>query len=408
MQRLSTGVALGLWGVTVVASFALGRFAGTLAAAPAPEDLGAAIRAALGEGDVLERSGRMTSLLEHLDPGNLPQVLAVYDPMLPVVGESDIRPFVAAWTRFDPAGALDHTLAWPFRTRREIGVVAAIESWAQRDPSAARLAYERIVAEHRDLRPRLFEALLAGWVHSGRDGLDGYLAELPPASWEAATGIAVGALVRRGGAEAALGWADRVLRNEAYDAKLKGSTFRHATRSVARSDPERAAAWALSHAGSEYADDGPRIVAEQWGGRDGRAAIEWVRKLEAGKPREQAVREAFLQWSKSDPAGAQAWLASESLTEFHDPALNVYARRLADRAPQEAVGWCERMLDAEWRRSCLKAAATQWYRQDAVAAEAWLQASALDEGARQQVREAPAERRRARGGLRPRAGGGPG
>jgi hypothetical protein len=330
--------------------------------------------------------------------------------MLPVVGESDIRPFVAAWARFDPAGALDHTLAWPFPTRRETGAVAALESWAQRDPSAARLTFERIGKEHRDLRPRLFEGLLAGWVHSGRDGLEGYLAELTPASleMEAAAGTALGALMRRGGAEAALGFADGVLRNEAYDARLKRSVFRHATRSVARADPERAAAWALLHAGGEYADDGPRIVVEQWGARDGRAAIEWVRGLEAGRPRELAVREAFLQWSRSDPAGAQAWLAAESLTEFHDPALDVYARGLAARAPEEAVGWCERILDPGRRRGCLKTAATRWYRQDAAAAEAWLETSALDEEVRQQVRAAPPARQRARGGLRPRARGGPG
>ena len=254
MQKMRTGVALGLWAATVVGAFALGRLTRPLEAAPTPEDLGSALRAALGEGDALERSRRTASVLDQLDPGTLPRVLAVYDEMLPVVGESDIRPFVAACVRFDPVGALDHTLAWPFPTRREMGVVAAIESWAQRDPSAARLAYERIGKQHPDLRPRLFEGFLAGWVHSGHDGLDAYLAELPPTSLEAAAGTAVGALMRRGGAEAALGFAERVLRNEAYDARLKRSLFRHATRSVARGDPERAAAWALSHAEGEYAD----------------------------------------------------------------------------------------------------------------------------------------------------------
>ncbi len=406
MPRMNAGLAVGVWAATAVAAFAVGRVTTPPGAVPAPADLAASIRAALGEGDVLDRFGRTASLLQHLDPETLPEVRAVYDRMLPVIGQWEIRPFVAAWARFDPAGALEHALAWPFK--QDFGVEAAIEGWAQRDPAAARRAFERAAADQPALREQLFLGLLAGWVHSGQDGLDRYIAELPPSSWDMATGIAVGALVRKGGAEATLGWADGVLRDEAYDKRLKRSLFRRATRSVARLDPERAAAWVLEHAGSEYAADGPRIVAEQWGGRDGRAALQWVRDHAAAKARVEAAREAFVQWLRSDPAGAKAWLASESLTEFHDPALDVYARSLDDRAPEEAVAWCERILDPERRRGCLGAAATEWYRRDAVAAEAWLQQSSLDEEVRGRVRRPPEGRQRGRGARRPRAGGDPG
>jgi hypothetical protein len=403
MRRMNTGVGVGVWAATVVAAFAVGRFAARPEAASAPGDLGAALRAALGDGDLLERFGRTANLLEFLDPETLPEVVAVYDPLLSVVGQSDIRPFVAAWARFDPEAALDHTRAWPYRIKQEIGVQTAIEAWAQRDPTAARLAYERISAEQPDLREPLLLGLLAGWVHSGGEGLDAYLAGLPPVFADTGVGIVVGALMRKGSTEATLEWADAILGNEATDAKLKRSTFRRATRSVARAHPERAAAWALSHAASGYADDGPRIVAEQWGGQDGMAALQWIRGLAPGKPRDQAVREAFAQWSKADPAGAQAWLATESLTEFHDPALDFHAKRLAARAPAEAVGWCERLVDPSRRRACLRNAATRWYRLDAVAAEAWLEQSPLDEETRLAVRNAPAARKRAGGAARPRA-----
>jgi hypothetical protein len=403
MRRIGTGVAVGLWAATVAAAFALGRFAAPPESSSAPADLGAAIRAALAEGDLLDRFGRTAELMERLDPETLPAVVAVYDRLLPVVGQSDIRPFVAAWARFDPQAALDHTAAWPYRIKREIGVETAIEVWAQRDPPAARVAYERIAPAQPELREPLHLGLLAGWVHSGGDGLDGYVAGLPPASVDTAAGIVVGALMRKGGEEATLGWADPILADGDYDAKLKRSIFRRAVRSVARSDPERAAAWALSKAGSGYADDGPRIVAGQWGGRDGRAAMQWIRDLPAGEPREHAVREAFLQWSKADPAAAEAWIASEPLTAFHDPAVDVHARRLSDRAPAEAVGWCERLVDASRRSRCLEAVARRWYRRDPAAAEAWLAQSPLDEEARSAVRKAPPARQRARGAPRPPA-----
>jgi hypothetical protein len=401
MRRMSMGIAVGLWAATVAAAFALGRFSAPPDAASAPADLAGAIRAALAEGDLLDRFGRTAELMERLDPETLPAVVAVYDRLLPVVGQSDIRPFVAAGGRFDPQAALDHTAAWPYRIKREIGVETAIEAWAQRDPAAARLAYERIAAAQPELREPLHLGLLAGWVHSARDGLDGYLAGLPPAAADTAAGVVVGALMRKGGAAATLGWADAMLADEACDAKVKRSIFRRATRSVARAEPERAAAWALAKAGSGYADDGPRIVAGQWGGRDGVAALRWARELPAGEPREQAVREAFVQWSKADPAAAEAWLASESLAELHDPALDVHARKLSLRAPAEAVGWCERLADASRRSACLEAVAIRWYRRDPAAAEAWLEQSPLDEEARSAVRKAPPARQRARGAPRP-------
>src|SRR5262249_1802194 len=170
MRRIHTGVAVGLWAATAVASFAVGRVTAPSKVIPAPGDLAASIRAALAEGDALDRLGRTASLLQHLDAESLPEVLAVYDQMLPILGQWETRPFVAAWARFDPAGALQHVLAWPFRTTREIGVEAAIEGWALRDPVAARGAIEQLAADQRALQEPLLVGLLAGWVRSGPGG----------------------------------------------------------------------------------------------------------------------------------------------------------------------------------------------------------------------------------------------
>ena len=397
-MRIHTGVAVSVLAATAAAAFALGRAAPPEAATP--QDLAVAIRAALAEPDLLTRVGQSAVLLERLDPATLPAVREVYDEMLPLAGQWEIRPFVAAWARFDPAGALDHTIAWPLRLKREIGVEAAMEGFALRDPPAAREAFERLSAEHRALHEKLLIGLVSGWVHSGQEGFDAFLAELPPASLETATGIAVGALMRKGGPDVTIAWVYPFLRGE-HDVALERSVFRRATRSVARVDPERAAAWALEHAGNEYAADGPRIVAEQWGARDGRAALAWVREHASGPLRDPAMREGFVAWLRADPRGAKAWLESETLTEFHDPALDVYGRRLAERAPEEAIRWCERIASGERRRGCLVAAATAWYRRDSVAAEAWLQQSPLDDAARHVARRAPPQRQRGgRGALR--------
>jgi hypothetical protein len=121
--------------------------------------------------------------------------------------------------------------------------------------------------------------------------------------------------------------------------------------------------------------------------------MQWVRDHPAEELRGPAVREGFGLWFRSDQEGAVEWLESETLTAFHDPAINFYARDLADRAPAEAIVWCERILDSAQRLRCFKRAAREWYQRDPVAAETWLQQSPLDEEARRTARTPPENKR---------------
>ncbi len=162
--------------------------------------------------------------------------------------------------------------------------------------------------------------------------------------------------------------------------------FRRGMRIVGRSDPERTAAWAMEHAGHEYARDAPRIVTEYWGSLDGRAALQWVRDHPSEELRALAVREAFRTWLGSDRKSAVEWLESETLTAFHDPAIAFRAKGLSDPAPEEAIVWCERLLDPASQLPCLKTAAAKWFQEDPAAAETWLQQSPLDEEARRDAR----------------------
>jgi len=402
MRRLSRSAILGLSAAAIVAAFALGRLTSAPASPPAPDDMGTALRAALAEGDPLERTARTVQLLEYLDPETLPSAVAVYDDLLAVLDEYDIRPFVVAWTRFDPPAALDHVLTWPFSNKREIGVEAAIYGWAQRDPLAARLAAAQVASDYSYLSEKALYSLYAGWVQSGREGLDRHILELPDMAQDPAIGVSIGALMRRGGADAILAWANPILADDAFSDRFKLSLFRRTTRSVARIDPERGAAWALERADNDYARDGLRLVAEAWSERDGAAALAWLSVQPASEARDRAVRDAFSTWLRTDPQAARAWLEAETLTPFHDEAIDVFAKLLSDRFPKKAVEWCEKITHEERRNGCLRVAAAKWYQRDAVAAETWLQTSPLDEEARSYVRTVPEKRRRGPGGARQR------
>jgi hypothetical protein len=378
------------WAVTLAAAFAVGRStppAGSDSVrVKAHENLAAAIEAALGEPDVLDRAERTGRLLQGLGPENVTEVVGVYDRMLNILGELAIRPFVAAWARFDPEAALQHTLSWRFQDKRELGASAAIEAWALHDPTGALEAYERVIERYPRLGDVLFSDMLTGWVYSGQGGVDEYIAKLPMGSLDSAITRVAAKTLRGGGLDAMLDWANSILSADAYETKFKKKVFQRGSRMAARWDPERAAAWVVENRGQSYAYDGPRIVAEQWGRKDGRAALEWTRNLADKEQRHQAAREAFLQWLDTDRAGAVEWLESEEITAFHDPVIVLYTKELVRRAPAEAVGWCERIVDEQRQLGCLKKTAPQWYRRDAVAAETWLQQSPLDDEGRREVR----------------------
>jgi hypothetical protein len=380
---------LGVWAATIVAAFAAGRATLPPETALPPDDFGAAIRAALAEKDGVDRAERTASVLQQLDSENVLEVTAVYDRMLNVLDEYDIRPFAIAWARFDPAAALDHSLGWPFLDKQKTGASAAIEGWAMHDPVGALQAYKEAIARRPSLSDDLFLSLVTGWLYSGEGGLDEYIAGLSNQRRDMAITRVAAKLMRRGGADAAMPWVESIIRNDAYENKFTRRVFRRGIRIVGRWDPELAAAWAMEHAGQPYAIDAPRIVAGRWGSRDGRAAMQWVRDHPSEDLHEEAVREAFRTWLQSDRKGAVEWLESETLTAFHDPAISFYAKDLNGRVPEDAIPWCERILDSERRLRCLERAAAKWYQRDAVAAETWLQQSPLDEEARRIARMPP-------------------
>jgi len=137
--------------------------------------------------------------------------------------------------------------------------------------------------------------------------------------------------------------------------------------------------------------------------------MQWVREQPAVESRDEAARSAFNRWSNVDRKGAEKWLRSETLTPFHDPAIDAFARQIDKQRPREAVGWCERIEDLDRQYGCLRATSVEWYRRDAVAAEEWLQTSPLTEEDRRAARTPKRKKQRARGaeGKRPTGRAGP-
>jgi hypothetical protein len=377
----------------VVAAFALGRFTAPTQPSAAPHDLARAIQASLGERDTLERVGRTTTLLKSLEPEDLPGVLAVYERMMMTIDPLELSAFFDAWARIDPDGAIEYVLAFSRQgmlKERKIGVRAVLAGWAYADPSEARVAAEEIAAKNAPLREHVWAGLVEGWVRSdlGTEGLATFLTNLRPQQHrDGAVDVATRELVRTGGAEAVLDWADTIVSDPFQDEKFSRVAFESSILEAAASDPAQAGAWLLEHAEARGAASAPVIVAKRWGRTDGAAALEWLGTYPAGEPRDMAIREAYLAWWRADWDGAKAWLGSTSQSAFYDPAREVWVDQLVAWEPAKALAGCGLILDVERQQRCLVSGARKWYATDALAAEEWLQTSPLDEDVRNRLRK---------------------
>jgi tetratricopeptide (TPR) repeat protein len=396
MSDAKKAAVVGVWAATLLAGFVGARLFTQPESATPPDDFGAEIRAVLAEKDGLDRMERAAAVLQHLNSDNVAEAAAVYDRLLNLLNELDIRPFALAWARFDPEAALQHTLRWRFPDQQKMGASAAIEGWAMRDPVGALQAYEKAKTENPSISEDMFLNLLSGWLYSGEGGLVEYVANLSEYKREVAISRVVGKVMRNGDTEGAISWVEAIIQDDAYEMPVKRRVFRRGIRIVGRSDPAIAAAWTMEHHGQDYAVDAPRIAAGRWATKDGPAAMQWVKELPDGELTHLAIREAFLSWYRGDRESAVAWLEAETLTAFHGPAIDYYANALSKRKPEEAIAWCERILDSERQLRCLKPAAVKWFQRDAAAAEAWLQQSPLDEAARSAARKPPLKKKQQR------------
>lgn len=350
--------------------------------------MGPALEAALAEGATSERLLRVVEALESLDASNRDSMVEIIEREKSGLSDLELRVFFDAWARLEPEPAI----LYPGRnkwavSKREVAMGAAVESWALRDPLAARRLVDKRLANAPKLAPHLIHPFIVGWTASGVPGVVEYIRQLPKHLHPAATVAMVTTRARMVGVEQLLLWADDEV--GVGEARFQQDFFGRVTKAAARRDPAATAAWVLVHIDQEYAADGPRQVAQLWFPRGPDEAFDWIANRVPEKFRTKAAAAAARDWLASDFELLGDWLQSQSLVPLHDPMLRSYARALAVRGSDEALGWAERILDEDQRNESLKTVARLWHEREPEAALAWLETSPLDEVAREAIRNAP-------------------
>lgn len=376
------------WGGVLVAAglaFWAGRYSSSEDLSPA--DSITEIRAGLSTAGALESLAYLVPALRALEREDLEAAASEYAQRLVTLDECEIAPFVDRWTELSLDDAIAGIESWPDSRKRGVALGKAIENVAVRDPAGGLLLFESAAQQNPSFRSHLGIELLTGLSGSeSLDPLSAYIESLSEDSVGPALGASLGMIARHHGSEAMISWTEELLPT-LETPQLKEKAFRKAVRTLSRKDPQRAGEWALARWGEPYADIGPGAVAEGWILAAPIDALGWL-EHEAPEPsRAKALELVYGRWLFQNRSVAQQWLESTDRTAFHDPAIGVLARTLAQSNPDGAMEWCARVIEQAGRKMCYVSTVGQWARKEPGAAIRWLDESPLEEAARTSVRE---------------------
>jgi hypothetical protein len=373
-----------LWLVSLAIAFTLGsaRRSHEPQGRPGESELRDGVLEALSDRHYFTRNGQLVRLLEGLDRGNLIGAVDAYEARLATTGEPEIRLFLDAWARIDPAGALEHVQAWP-RAKQVPAVATVTFEWALGNPRAAVAAVERTPSIDAAAAPSIAQ----GWAISGEPGVEDWIAQRPHSPERTRlVAIVVAERLRAGRADDVIAWAESV--PPRTHEGLKRAIFRRVANQLGAEDPERTAAWLEPHLGQVYASASTPELMRQWLPADPDAAFAWIAARPADEKRADAIESAVTTWVRRDPRRAERWFEAATRAPLHDPGLVAIADELAPTEPRRALAWAERIQDESLRLRTLARIAARWARKNPDEARTWLRTSSLPPETRRELRAA--------------------
>ena len=305
------------------------------------QDPEAAIRLAKALPSARQRAQVVDSIFWSINQVNADLALKMLDDF-----KSDIQPsryanflssIVGARAEYDVSGALDLCQRLPAGDNRDQAVQSVLYRWARSSPAEA-VAYAEQLPDGSG-RTNALRNLASTWAGSD------------PVS--------------------AIEWAGRFA-EQAYP-----SPFSQAIGAWAESDAKAAATYVSMLKPGTLQQQTAASVASVWARSDPTAALAWVDGFPQGESRSNALRNVVATWSGQDPDAAAEWVLRTPADASRDELLDSLASNQRYQDPKQAVRLGEQILDADRRNRSLQQSVSQWIRQDADAARAWVQRSSF-------------------------------
>lgn len=345
------------------------------------------ISAALNVEEPVLRMKLLATALESLDSDNAQGAASVFREKRPTVTEFDILPFASRWAVFDPIAAIEFSRDGLKEGRpRAQGYKSIVFSWVASGGASDAAAYNEKLNAEGDLIAQSFQSNLiqALVVNRQFDVAMPLLEAMPQGTDRNALLLGLTFELAKKGVPYLIDWSQSVPVGAPNN--LKAAIFSQSMSIVARSDPERAAAWYGEEGYQDFVrGDAMALIVTEWIKHDPIKALEWAITQPPSDDRDAAVRGAVYRWQMDDSETSEPWLR-ENLT---DPAMEVaiypFAQWLVYQNPVEALAWGLRVPDRSERYFVVQQSFIRWRREDQVAAMDWLEKTDLPKDLRREI-----------------------
>jgi hypothetical protein len=335
-----------------------------------PEQMSAAVLAALRDPDQVRGLRNFTHLLENLTPAS---AAAAVETLKTNAGAGDsgvwLELLCSAWGAKDGASALA-TLTE--RRERE----AAMSAWAASDPAAAQTWLANLpagngdngVAMEEDKRD-LQRSMISGLARRDVQAAEAYITAQPERERSDLARVAAREMFRRGGAEAGE-WAASL-----QDSDMRGAALEMVARKYMAAVPAEGQQWAADNATAPDMRAAVGRVADRMAEQDVLAAYTWTQQLPPGPGQEEAYQQVFSQWAREDPTASSQELLGMTPSPNRDQAIHSFSRSLVKENPESAIAWAGAISDPAQRLETQIDVARQWHGIAPEPAAAWITAN---------------------------------
>ena len=336
--------------------------------------------------DPIARVNNLLALIKGLAPNDFAQVVADFRATgLTRERMSEYGMLLHAWAKEDPLAALEYAEA---NTRTSFARQTILASWAVDNPDGA-----------------------IQWAESNHDGdggnpwlvgvIQGIVSTNPSKATEIMQSMAfsrersdalenIVPYITQLGQEKAVEWIESI-----EDERLRSGATRRVAEQLARTDPEATAAWVTSIESEESRNRAIGEVADTWADQDVASAVAWTETL-SGNDKTRAARELIGEYTREDPEQAAAWVNTFSGTDGYDQVATSFIRNTAETNPELALSTISTLQNTNNQNRYSGRILNNWYRVDAAAAEAWMQANNISDELRQRATRTRDNNRRGR------------
>ena len=364
------------------------------------EEMEVAVRNALDTPDTLDRTARLSDLMQGLDARTLVGAQRAFEERMRAVESQDAALFANAAARIDPLAAIEYFRTWDRGGLRRAALSEAVFYWTRHGGASEARKLAASEAEGIDgprRRNVVINATAKGLAVTGAyDELNALLADYPD---EAARDALVFAVLRelyRRDWEAPRAWYDSISWSE-EDLALKRAMTRIFMSLQTRADGRIGAALYEEHESNDP-EGAPVLlesVARVWAEQEPAASIGWVLERPEGSERIAALRSVAYEWLEREPEAAAPWI-TDHLEDpvIEDAMLFPLTQWMMTSDLQRALELAEGLDRPNQRSRALKQILVLWGREDYEAADRYMTEVGVPEDVERAVRGVLRIRRR--------------